>query len=44
MVVGDETAMQHAAAGIHTTSQTAQVLAHSIERRLSSHRKRKPHE
>lgn len=44
MVVGDEAAMQHAAAGIHTNSQTAQVLAHSVERQLSKQRRGRPHE
>jgi len=44
MAIGDAAAMQHAASGIHINAQTAQVLSHSIERRLSTHRKRKPHE
>lgn len=44
MVIGDDAAMQHAAAGIHTNSQSAQVLAHMIERRISKQRRGHPHE
>ena len=43
MSAGDLIAMQIAADRVHTSAQTAQVLAHSVERRISTHRKRKPH-
>lgn len=43
MLLGDESEMQRLSGAIHTASQTAQVLAHSMERRISAHRRRFPH-
>jgi len=44
MAIGDEAAMQHAAAGIHVNAQTAQCLSRMVEKRIAIHRKRHPHE